>query len=521
MQRALRIVLCVGTSFAQLFAQGQKLHHAPRREVTNQERLAPGPKSEDLLMRSYATGKQFVPDERAAHLVFLTQVAADANPEMARRWAEEAFKLTSDLPMSWNRGVAQRNVLVQLARVDPARALQLLGSMDIPVPQVGGSLTEDLRASAAQAVFLAAWRKTGAKNLGVMQREAQHIGETGQYPYKAMANIISGLAPRDSARAHSLFSEALAYYRRGSKFRSTNLEYLEFLREVRPYIQQSLVRSALEIFVAEVSKSPEPEKGENWVFQIETDKGVAALRSPAERLLFEVLPMIREIDAEWAQRIVDTRPQLRQASGTGARVQRVESALVKQLPDSHSDERTISQIEQHGLEMSRLRNIQAMASEKPDEALTLSWSLTDPALRTMALAQVATSLSDKSPERAAKVFRTSEELLGGLESPSDKLRALTAVAEAAAALGESESVRSALQQGFDLGEELFQEDVDQHPTKPAILSDAFKQLHKLTQLGIRVQSPGTLARLDSLRNEVLQGYLLISAAQALQDLHRP
>lgn len=486
---------------------------------TSRQRGAPERTDDGLLIRSYLVAKQFAPAERAMHLAFLAQISADIAPEFAILWSEELFQLTfTDLPLDWNRSATQRNALITLARVNSSRALELLPLMDLPVVQSSGVMTEDLRANAARAVFSEAWRRHGSAVLEKLQREARNLGDTGQYPYGAMAPVIKELANRRPDVARALFAESARYYTAGSRFEVTDREYLEFLQALQGTISSEEMRPALETFVKLVSEHGGSRNGETWRFQVHTDRGIVTLQDSSDRLILEALPLIRKIDPDWANRIIQSRAGLREAGDLGGEIRYIEETLVKQLPDSAATPSQLAAAQQRGLEMSRLNNIEALASEKPDEALRLALTITDPALRSVAFARLAAGAHSSNPKRAAQLFEQSRSILPGVKEDSEQLDAITALAQAAAQLGDTDALAAAIEKGFDLGEELFQQDLDTHPYKPAYAGAGLENLHRLTQVAVKWDSARTVSRIMELQNEVLRAYLLVSAAQALHEL---
>jgi hypothetical protein len=108
-----------------------------------------------------------------------------------------------------------------------------------------------------------------------------------------------------------------------------------------------------------------------------------------------------------------------------------------------------------------------------------------------------------------------------IKDKSGKVRALAALARAAAAAGDTKILDSAMKRAFDLGEELFEEYLQIHPTAPILAADAFDELCSVTRTGVRARTEPTLRRVLGISDDLLKAHLLIDAADALHDLDKP
>lgn len=479
-------------------------------EVTDPE-LGP----ERLLVRSYLLAQDFVPEERALHFERLAEVAAVLQPALARLWAEELFQLTFTLPRTHDRVASQKNALTYLSQVDPERAMELFGTMDNLVPMREGWVAEDVRAFGARTVFAQYWKHKKGSGLENIRTEALHLAETGLYPFAAMAPILRDLSESDPAAAQAVFSEALASFQRPTFLRVETREsmFSRFLRDVWEVIPAPLAHEALRSLVSDLVSRKEDEL-ENYRVQVYTDKGAVSFGTMSDRLLFELAPLIREVDPVWIRRLSADRPEFARAMQVGGSLQRSEGTVVRGRATSAE----IMAAAQRGSERRRLAHIQSIAPENPEEALRLTTTLPDPVLRATGLAYAAVGFTSRSPERARDLTEGSKQTIGTLEDEPGKVEALASLAQAYASLGDLTSFRATARQAFDLGTELFQQDLDAHPGKLAIFAVTFKDLTKLTRVAVRFDTAHTLAHLTGLQNNVLQAHLLVDAASALEDI---
>ncbi len=469
--------------------------------------------SEKLLVQSYLLSRQFVPDERVFFLAHATRTAAAAEPGLARLWSEELFQFTFELPPSWNRTAGQKNALVSLSYFDPERAMELLDSVDRP--SSSDALPEDLRADAAETIFAQLWRQKGPASLSEIRTKAQMIGESGEYPYEALQSILLDLQRKDQAVAQTLFAEALSYYKRGSRVRSADRDFVEFLLAVHSVAPRAAVREAIEAVLKNSSKPATDEK-QIYRIRLHTDKGVADLTSRADEMAFRLLPLIRDIDSDWASDLLRDRPALAEVAERAGGIQFEEGSLL--LGPAAEGDPTV--LQKYGMEQSRVAGIKRIAMQNPSEALRMTSELTDPAARVVALGQVTAGFASSDPVQATKLLEQTRESLAAVKGDdAGKVSALTSLAEASASLGNLGLFRSTLKEVFALGQEVFQQDTDTHPNKSASFASGFNDLSRATVIGVRVDSENTLGEVLAVQDPRLRAYLLIAAVQGLHDRH--
>lgn len=498
------VLLCVGA-----FAQGG---HSSQE---NSKKDTSDPPPEEILTRSYAVGREFVPEERGWLLVRLIQVASRVQPTFAKAWIRELDQLIKTLPLNSDRAWRMRAALNFFAPLDAEASMGLLEGMDAPLPSRDGTVGQDIRASAAEAVYPQYWKQRGLAGLARMRQASRRIAESGQYPYNATATVIREVAKQDPAAARALFTEAVASYAGGTRVRASDREYVNFLHDLQGVVPVELMHAALEVAVKHLSEYPSDESG-TYRSRIYTDNGVAYFQSRSDEFLFVLLGPIREIDPDWARKILEERPSLQKLSGFIGRVQYGERTTI--VGDGGGG-RT-GELEQRGLEESRLARVRIVARDDPEEALRLSRSFQDPTRAAIALAYAAGAFYSKDPERGRALLRDARAKIPEVKDPLQKVRLRAVFCKTAADAGDVASFREDLQPGLELGEELFQQDLDAHPTSHALDTDVIGYLGDLVSAGIRVDRSATLSYIDQLQSNVLRAYLLVSAADALYTVPR-
>ncbi|MGH9860147.1 MAG: hypothetical protein ACRD5F_09015 [Candidatus Acidiferrales bacterium] len=486
------------------------------RTGTQQPDLAPDKSPSEILIQSYLVASDFTLGERAFYLVRLGESAASIEPVLARLWAEEAFQLTFRLPKSHDRLALQKNALVNLVKVDARRALELFGELDDPVP-VGGVIHEDVRADGARTVFPVVWKKLGDTSGQALREHARHLGDTGQFPYSAFVPILRDVAPVDAFLAESIFLDAQGFYTRGSVVRTNHEEFARFVSQLWGVLPRPLTSQALRLLVQRLTTAERQALGETYLAHVHSEKGAAALDSEADRLLLGLLPLIRAVDPNWAERLLDERPALRGAVSLAKEGHRIEDVVIR----GQGSPSEVESLQRSALERNRLGEIEKLADSDAAAALALSASLMDASARAAAYARVAAALHRTDPARASRLLEEATEVAHGVADERKKVKVLTAITKAHLARNDKPSFRASLKRTFALATELIQQDLDAYPTKAAIFTRGFPELSELVRAGARLDPEHTLPAVQTVREPRILAHLLIDVAVGLDEARKP
>jgi hypothetical protein len=463
-----------------------------------------------LLLDSYRAGKDLAPSERAILLTFLCKTASEHNLSYTTEWAQEALRIAAQLPPDWNRLAIQKNALAALSYANPERAMALLMSMDLPVELYNGVFPEDLRSDAARTIFKNYWLQKKPLGLDDVRSTAAYLGQTGQYPYMAVGSILTDIISHQKAAhselpggASSILFDAYASYQRGSKFRSEDEEFVEFLESLRTLLPPALLKSGVEIAVERLTLQKDTAEYQ-YISRVQTQKGTATFHSRADELLFELLPLVREVDAALADKLLESNQTLKQAGAAGSTVVASEGAII--VGPSVSPEK-----QELALQNSRAQEVREMASDHPEQALALSQAITDPALRAAAMADVAES----RPTQAGEIQSAIAKIVPTMHTGEERLRVLSALAEASWAAGDIAGFHDALGKAFALGQELFEEDMDAHPGQATYAVAAYEALADLVKTSARDDPATTTAMINQIDDVQLKAFLLAQLADAL------
>jgi hypothetical protein len=473
-----------------------------------------GIKPTSILSESYQLSKGLVPSDRAILLNYLTLTAAKHRLACTSNWAEENLLLARQLPMDWNRIAIEKNAVVALSYVKPSRAMTLIRSMDPPVSD-GVGFPEDVRSDGARIIFQNYWRGQRPRGLPELRAEAIYLGQTGQYPYRAVQNIVVDLvaeAPKEKGQlpiaAQSFVSDAYSFFRRGSKFQLEDDDFVEFLQTLHAILPTSLLRQGVELAVERLFDTDRPLDKQGYLSHIQTEKGDAVFRRRQEKLLFDILPLVREIDPNWAAQIVHRDPNLGQAEGNSGKEIMSEGVINPGGPEPVNGG-------SRGLQQSRADAASALSQTNPEGAVQLAQSISDPSIRTVALANIANVVWQSQPDRATEIEKTIGNIVPTVKNAEDRLEVLSALVRAAKAARDLATLHEALDKCFALGEELFDEGLAAFPVRPTYVSPSYNVLNDVIEATVSLEPATITSKVDQIRNVALRAYLLRTLAEAI------
>jgi hypothetical protein len=462
------------------------------------------------LNESYAISRQVEGRERISYLVRLTRAGTnlDPAPRNQLQWCNELFNVASTSPIAWDRVANQKNAAQNLAIADPTHAMDLLASVDAPQP-LEGIFPEDVRAHAAAVIFPAFWRAYGLAGLAQIQQQARRIGETGEYPYRAMGATIGNLLAvnQDQARSQAItiFREAINYYNRHSKFENKNEEFLELL-SIGPRLgAPDAYRAGLEAFVNQVSAAKEEDGA--FAAEVRTATGVVRLNDQRKLLLWRVFPLVAGFDPAWAHDLIKLYPELAQAQNG------VELLGAHQIYGDPPIQ-AIQLRQQQMLEQASLPRIASASTVDPQAALQTARNLTTTAARIPAIASVLPSLLASQPDEAKQPYNQLLHDLQGLTNSNDRLHLLVPVAKSAYYVQDLETFDTLTDEILNTGESLFQKDIKRNR---ADLRLGYREMGEIVEFATAHNINWVLYKVERIQDPLLKAHLLIFVAQGFNQ----
>lgn len=449
-----------------------------------------------LLERAYSISRDLPLEARASLLSWALDPASRIEPKLAASWADELFQISQDLSNSDQQARAEVAAVRALARIDVDHALAVFRGMDALTLQSGHVVPQDARAAAAEALFPEILRKKGAVSISLLQQEGQRLAESGAYPYAAIAFAADPLLHTDRSLVERIFSESLAFYQQSTPTLAGNADFVTMLKYWGLQAPRDQAQQAITAVVNNLLTQAD-DSGQKLAqpFQFQG----STLDNSADYLLLQLLPVLRVVQPELMNRIVQSRPALGQAAGGMSAWPRGSwsfAPMGESASAANSDQAVVNRI-------------QRAASSDPQAALAVSNQLQDPAVRSQALAAVASGMASKDPQQAAQLLSNAQDLAAKIDDKRKQLQAIAAMAQAANRMNNQAVLRDSLARGFALGNELLQLD-ENNGTSPS-----FSLLSPLVRAGAHTQLETLVAGIQGIQNLQVKAQLLVLTAQSM------
>jgi hypothetical protein len=352
----------------------------------------------------------------------------------------------------------QMEIVVALAAVDTAEGIGMLKQIQPP------SSGYDNRAFAATRVIVALLEK------GQMQTAidlADYMGGAGAYPFAGVNIIMSKLKEGDPQLA-ALFTAALNAYMVKPDRAFTHLLASHY-RRLPVGMPQAALSRILSVVVSGKDDRPyEPQT-------LSSSKGTVTFTTREDAELFDVAPMVREIDPKRYEDLIATHAELRSAlqmypgggpsiaDQRGITMYTVSSGLGKDsdpaaerkaLEAANNKAKTIALIN------TRVEAVMAALAKDPDKALDLVGQIPSPPKQAEALGRIAQSVSEKDVAAARRVISRCISLLEDVKYPEDRVLGWDSVAGAALAVKDEALVLNGIDHMLSDAAELYKEDTN-------------------------------------------------------------
>jgi hypothetical protein len=283
-----------------------------------------------------------------------------------------------------------------------------------------------------------------------------------------VSHIIRKLPEGDPQRA-ALFSAALSAYT-VKPDRSFHDMLMRYRKELPPGMAQAAVQRIVSTIL--------DRKDEDDNYQPQTyasAKGTVAFTSRQDSELFDVMPLVREIDPKRYEELVANRVELRSAlqlfpgggpsvaDDRGITVYTVSSGPTK-AKDAAAEKRAIDATNERmkllALIESRGTGAIQAAAKDPDKALDMVAGIPSPPKQAEVLGRIAQSVAESDPAKARRVLSKCLSLLDDIQYPADRVVPLDTVAEAAGAIKDDKLAQLAIDRLLADAADLYKEDSD-------------------------------------------------------------
>jgi hypothetical protein len=472
------------------------------------------PLGERLILYAESVCRNFSPEERADLLLDFLDTPAGYSAENGKKWSLELSAISKNqLRPGPYRSAIQKNALIGLTKMDVSEAVRLFRDQDTPEMWTQEGRVEDYRARVARALFRKLWEKSGMSSVRKVKEFADWMGSTGEYPYVAMISVVQAVAQIDKAKAEGLISDAIGYYEMNPKFLDKHREFTAFITGVadlaRPSLLAKAIRAEIDALEAE-KKNADPDQMKCTI-QLKNSQGTVQFRE-AEYIVYRLLPLINRLDPEWVSETKDKYEILKYVpaqSAGGEAASRV-TGVVFSSETSSPDPQVSAAMDDH-----RLLQVTQLADSDPSQAAEIAEAIQDPGRRAIAHVTLIWAYRGNTSEKAAVWGDEANRELDHVPAGKVKLRLMGVLATSALSEGKLDGALAMFGQAFDLGELLFDEDLNENPGKMAYTVEGEEELVSLVARFSEERRgvPGVLAKINGVRSDLLKAKLLIAGAK--------
>ena len=464
---------------------------------------------EGLLEDLHRESREQPPHDRLMLLWDLAIAATGVNAGTSAEWALEMYELAGNVPhdavwQQMNQAAGRKNALTILSLTDPERAAQHFLEL---APSPGHQPNEDPRIDLSRHLFPRLWAREGMRCLPEILKFADFTSRTGQYPYVGIGHILPGLAKADRAAADSVWLAAVRHLGEERGIWRTADDYLKFLREGWAAAPAKSRRVALEAAMAVIHRGAEDqtatEPGTRWYAEYYLPEGTVRLDSLETERVYDLLPFVDQIDANWGRRLRRQYPALADKPLPHLDGAPWRAGLI--LAPGHD---TAERLEA-GLERYRVWFLREWAEQDAKRAALLA--ARDPVRRRTAMALVLPAYA-KVDAAQAEAWR-GELMAGGIPArTSDDLAFLVALARVDFAMGHPEDGRTVTDAALRLGEQLASK---RDRSRPPYAAEGAANLHELADIYGEFQPNDLGSFAERLKDQepALRLYLLAGAVR--------
>ena len=523
---------------------GRNGRRPPRKDATaDNSSPDPAPTAQGLLERSHSIIQDLPVELRASVLASMATMAARLDAKLGKQYATELFNLSQQLTDPIAHATAQLAAVraMTVNNNDLPTAVELFHRMDGVDPAQLTPGLRDPRLQAARFLFPALMGEDFERRFGprsgdtekkrsekksvntfeTVLEEAKRLQPVGMYPYFAVEQAASGLpVDKENNPLESSFADSEQVFRQSTRSSTANDEFRDMLRSYWMRVPKDLAQTALHDLTNSIVAVGDQGSATVQTFG-SNGRQTINLQSSADAALVELVPIMRQLDPQLLDKLKGDRPDFARAVdqvGNGGVM--VTSATNGGRGSGNGPSWNGGGISNGGAynsanraTMARIRNA---AQQNPQQAMTMASNITDPTQASMALSMVAGNLANDDPKAAADALQKAQDAAEKISDKSAQLRADISLANSADRIDNDLALRSALETGFNTGNELLRDEIDAQPDQ----EPSWSQLAMLTSVGMRRLPELTISLIEEVSVPSIKARLLLNAAGSLQQGRR-
>lgn len=298
----------------------------------------------------------------------------------------------------------------------------------------------------------------------------------GEMPYAAASKIMEKMRPDQGAEKQQLFTASLGSYRDHDHSGNSTMggDFGDMITRFAKDLPSGLVHQAIEVVLDSAKKDAEKQSSAGGTtYAIASSQGAVQLNSTYQYRLFQLLPTLKTIDPEEADRLLKEQndvqtllakyPQgmnsVAPGSGPGGSGPSNASFMVGSANPGGGGGRGPGGGGMNMLEMQKAAKIGEDADMHPQDALANASSLQDPPIRTMAYMSIASSTWKKQPGIAKQALEKAADSIDKLENAQQVMHYQELVSMYAR-MGETDDAKKYIEKGIGAASKLFKDDTN-------------------------------------------------------------
>ncbi len=397
----------------------------------------------------------------------------------------------------------QSQIISLLAAMDPAYCEQL-------VPQLAGPP----RATAVGALVN---RYTFEKQFPRAIAVLRQLGDQ-EFPYIIVSRLMQALPPEMAADKQNLFSQALASFSQHEhKDKFGPNDFAVFITRTWPGLPPDLVLQAIDEGLKQARDSDT-----KMEITVDAQKGAASFTSTYQYTLFELMPVLRALDPERAESLLQDNRDLQSAAKSYPNGLQsldpkngIPDSITMRLPGSKGSsagDRYDEELRRH------TQQILTLANRNPKQALAAVMSLPDfDYARALALLDFAGAVLKTSPDYAADALDEFIKIVPSVEQETSQADLLATAGDDYLKLSDTDSARKVVDQGFKLAEKLYATDTDAGDPNQAFKAmwPSTSAWRRFVALATRISPQAALQAINRIPDPEIQSLETIALANSL------
>ena len=422
------------------------------------DKPTPRQKARELLESAAEMAAATKPDVQPAVLYHLAENYQDFDKKKAIEFFRQAFTAAATPPVSPSPFASsmQVEVVVALAGMDSAEAIAMLKRME---PAASGYDYRTFAASRLIGTLVAKGQIQQSLDL------AEYLGSSGAYPFDGIGLVLSKL-PEGDERIPAVFSSALTAFTV-----KPDDGFYDALTRHWKQLPAGMAKTALDRVLSSIlgRSSDQPYRTRT----LSSSKGNASFSTRLEADLFDVAPLVRELDPKRYEELLADHLELRSAlqlfPGGGPSIQDERGVTIYTVGSDakagdaearRSADALNNRMKTAALINSRVETALAALAKDPDKALDLVADIPSPPQQAIVIARIAQSVGENDATKARKVLSRSIGMLEDIKYPEDRIAAWDAVAGVAVVIKDEPTLQRAIDHMLDDAAALYKEDSD-------------------------------------------------------------